>query len=788
MAPIGVLMVGAGEYTVGFVPTAHGAASDKPAGVVALSCFELRRQGLVGRIALCDMYGGRMPAVRANVQKKITEVYFGLDTSIETFPADDVEADPNAYLQAMAAMAPGDVAIIFVPDDLHAEIACAAARHKLHVLVAKPAVQTLAQHRELEAAVEAAGVLACVEFHKRFDPMYGDARNRAAGLGPFSHFASHMAQPKQQLDTFRAWAGLVSDISYYLNSHHVDLNCWTVGRASRPELVVAMAASGVAEAKLGRPCEDTISLMVQWANGDGSRGTALYTASWITAKGDCHTQQGFHYMGQWGELRVDQAHRGYSGSTDEGGFASINPLYMRYTPDAAGRFAGQSGYGFVSIARFLDAASRLNAGATSVAELRREGELAVLQDGALVTAILEAGRVSLDRGVPVRILYDPAAEFDAAAARPGAEPGVSRWSEPTGLQPGGLKPSASGHVRPHGSPGVSLYYEMLLYDPRGLGRSRCPPGAQTSSVQAADCLALLDGVWGPGSRCWVVGASLGGMVAQELLALVVRTGQASRVRAALLVATGAGSWLRPPPSVRAWLLRSALHSGGHVFASQAEFDQRWPYDKIFSPAWLDAPAPPGKYAPVPDADPPESRGEAAGGKAGSGKAGPGGSGLTRRKVVRRIFSGYWREMLAVEAATELGPAADHLAALMSHNLGLAKAESIRKSGIKVCVGITSADPFFTERQQWDLAAAVGAAAPAEPPGQEQEHAQQDQADERAQGQQAVSAPAGLPLRPNVPKLAPGGRVVLLHTGHMDGAMLDGVYDIAPAIEELFGGV
>ncbi len=30
-----------------FVQTSHGAAADKPAGVVALTCFELRRQGLV---------------------------------------------------------------------------------------------------------------------------------------------------------------------------------------------------------------------------------------------------------------------------------------------------------------------------------------------------------------------------------------------------------------------------------------------------------------------------------------------------------------------------------------------------------------------------------------------------------------------------------------------------------------------------------------------------------------------------------------------------------------------
>jgi D-galacturonate reductase len=46
-----------------------------------------------------------------------------------------------------------------------------------------------------------------VEYHKRFDPVYNDAHNRIRNLGPFSYFNAYMAQPKQQLDTFKAWAG-----------------------------------------------------------------------------------------------------------------------------------------------------------------------------------------------------------------------------------------------------------------------------------------------------------------------------------------------------------------------------------------------------------------------------------------------------------------------------------------------------------------------------------------------------------------------------------------------------
>ena len=112
-------------------------------------------------------------------------------------------------------------------------------------------MKTLAKHRELAAAAEKHGVLCAIEYHKRFDPIYADARDRIrAKLGAFSFFQSTMTQPKAQLDTFKAWAGKSSDISYYLNSHHMDVHCWSVGDASRPERVVAFAATGAANARV----------------------------------------------------------------------------------------------------------------------------------------------------------------------------------------------------------------------------------------------------------------------------------------------------------------------------------------------------------------------------------------------------------------------------------------------------------------------------------------------------------------------------------------------------------
>jgi D-galacturonate reductase len=419
-----VLMVGAGEYNTGYVPTAAGAAADKRAGVTALVLFDLRRRGRVGRILLCDALGTRLPAARACMQEKIGDVYKGMDLTLECFPADDVAWDDQAHIKAMDTMRKGDSVIVFTPDPTHGPIAAAAIARGLHVLVAKPLVKTVAEHLDLTRRAKEAGVILATEYHKRFDAIYNDARERMRGLGPFSYFYSHMTQRREQLDTFKAWAGKSSDISFYLNSHHIDVHAWAMQGRSRPVRVVSAASFGVANARLEREgVEDTISLLVTWENvgadgGAGTTGHAVYMASWAAPTADCHTQQGFHYMAHKGEMRVDQAHRGYSLSADSGAgggtgaLATLNPLYMRYTPDSAGFFAGQTGYGYRSIEVFVETAACVARGEMTAADVDAAGVLATATSTYAVTAILEAGRRSLDAGgKPVDIAYESADSF-----------------------------------------------------------------------------------------------------------------------------------------------------------------------------------------------------------------------------------------------------------------------------------------------------------------------------------------------------------------------------------------
>lgn len=399
---INVLMVGTGEYTTGYVHDA-AAQSDKGAGVVALTMFELRRQGIVDRLLMAGTNGHKFPGIREHLQSQIADVYRDLSIGFDSFPADDVQ-DPKAYWAALEELTPGDVVTVFTPDDTHAEIAEAAIRRGCHVLIAKPLVKTLDDHLRLAQLAREYDVIVAMEVHKRWDPIYRDARDRIRNLGDFSFFQSYMSQPKSQLETFRLWAGKRSDISYYLNAHHVDFHVWSVADRARPVAVYASRATGYAQSQ-NIETEDTISLHATWENtSSGNLGTAMYTASWIAPASDVHSQQRFFYMGQNGEVTIDQAHRGYSVATDDEGFRSANPLFMKYTPDADGYFAGQDGYGFRSFEDFVLAAQSVCAGTARASDFR--GKLATVDDTIWVTAILEAGRRSLDENRLVSLVYE----------------------------------------------------------------------------------------------------------------------------------------------------------------------------------------------------------------------------------------------------------------------------------------------------------------------------------------------------------------------------------------------
>ena len=350
---------------------------------------------------------GTLTIAGEHLTKNITNAYNGLDTSFDSFPAND-KTDPDAYKAAIDALKPGDAITVFTPDPTHYPIALYAIERGIHVLLTKPAVKQLDHHQELLRRASEKGVYVFVEHHKRFDPAYSDARFKAKTLGDFNYFYSYMSQPKSQLETFKAWAGRDSDISYYLNSHHVDICDSMVQQLGYlPVKVSATSSKGVATDLGCNPAtEDTISLLVTWARPDQPerRAVGVYTSSWTAPqRAGVHTNQYFHYLAADGEIRVDQAHRGYDVADDRvGQIAWFNPFYMRYAPDEDGNFNGQTGYGYISLEKFVDGCAAVNEGRLKPEDLDAKG-LPTLHNTIATTAILEAGRRSIDEGREVGI-------------------------------------------------------------------------------------------------------------------------------------------------------------------------------------------------------------------------------------------------------------------------------------------------------------------------------------------------------------------------------------------------
>jgi len=175
-----------------------------------------------------------------------------------------------------------DALLICTPNALHAPIATAAAEAGHHILVEKPLASTLGEAQRIVVAASAAGVVCAVAYHRRFKPIYQEARAllRAGILGrlysvhaELSHAGPEAWAPTATwfFDPARAGGGAIVD----LGSHMADLVTWLLG-AKPVEL-----ASLVATQEKPTSLEDHSICMFRFA--DETIGTI--TASWNTRPG-----------------------------------------------------------------------------------------------------------------------------------------------------------------------------------------------------------------------------------------------------------------------------------------------------------------------------------------------------------------------------------------------------------------------------------------------------------------------------------------------------------------------
>jgi predicted dehydrogenase len=147
-----------------------------------------------------------------------------------------------------------DAVSVTVPNDLHEEVAAAAAAAGKHVWIEKPAGRVPSETAAIASAVEAAGVVSIVGFNYRHAPAVVHAKRliESGALGTVDHFrsqwvAAYAASPQAALSwrfrRDRAGLGILGD----LGSHAVDLAQFLLGPI---ESVTARTATIVTERPL----------------------------------------------------------------------------------------------------------------------------------------------------------------------------------------------------------------------------------------------------------------------------------------------------------------------------------------------------------------------------------------------------------------------------------------------------------------------------------------------------------------------------------------------------------
>jgi len=207
------------------------------------SFFHLQRQGLIGEIAVCGQRSSTIGVLAA--AGTLQEAFPG--QSFRSYPdpaAPDRGVQPTLYREVISSLAPHNIVVVALPDQLHSDAILHALRCHQHVITVKPMVQTSRESLVIEAEARERGLVVAIEYHKRFDDrslmarrryregMFGEFRLGAAALFEKWHYRH---------SSFQNWCTTEnSDAFSYIGCHYVDLVHFITGL-----LPVSVSVSGI---------------------------------------------------------------------------------------------------------------------------------------------------------------------------------------------------------------------------------------------------------------------------------------------------------------------------------------------------------------------------------------------------------------------------------------------------------------------------------------------------------------------------------------------------------------
>lgn len=382
------------------------------------SLYQLQRLGLVGDIRISALNGAPLKVL---AEDKLLKKAFP-SQSFTAFPdfrkVDPEEKFPELFQEVLDSMAPRNIVIVAVPDQLHYPVIKASLAAGQHVITVKPLVFNYKEALEIEAIGCEDGLFVGVEYHKRFDDRNLMARQafRDGLLGEFrlGHARLHESWYYRH-SNFQNWMTCENSDSFsYIACHYIDLVAFITGL-----LPTAISVSGIVE-KYPNGNEGFLYTdgRVTWENG------AILNVQNSLSFPDAApggNSQGMILMFKGEDMGAfvnheDQfrgvEHSYLSKGSDPGQtiYSEPNPDYFRMVP-AGGGGLRPIGYGYRSIEALVQAVRHIEAETAGLAadkslDARRgllkacddEGLLATPANSAYNELVMEAGRKSILSG------------------------------------------------------------------------------------------------------------------------------------------------------------------------------------------------------------------------------------------------------------------------------------------------------------------------------------------------------------------------------------------------------
>jgi predicted dehydrogenase len=412
------------------------------ADVLLPALYHLQRTGAVGAITVSALTSGPLAALAGD--RALAAAFPGQGFTPQPSLAEPPgKPFPDLYLAALEKSPPRQIAVVAVPDPLHHEVVMAALRREQHVICVKPLVLTQAHGAEIEKLAKQRGLFVGVEYHKRFDRRALVARGayREGRFGTFVFGEATLVEPyAYRRSNFQNWFTTDrTDPFTYIGCHYVDLVSFITGL-----MPLEVSLRGVT----GRFPNGNAGYLwsaghVLWENG----GLLSVTngLGYPDAGAGSNNQGMLLYCegdGKTGMIRHDDHYRGVSYSfleEDPAGasrFRFVSPDFFRLVP-WEGPGLAPVGYGFDSVAALVRAAADVEAAGAGLAavqalkarrdrisEIDARGLIATPANSAFNELVIEAARLSIQRGgAAVRIPSGPPRMDPAAGGEnPGAAP------------------------------------------------------------------------------------------------------------------------------------------------------------------------------------------------------------------------------------------------------------------------------------------------------------------------------------------------------------------------------